>query len=75
MACQDIVEMLNDYLEGTLPAEERAHVQGHLDGCDGCSRALDQFRSTIATTGRLTEDRLSEDQRSLLLEAFRHHAR
>lgn len=74
VACQQIVEMLNDYLEGTLSPEERAHVESHLDGCDGCTRALEQFRRTIDATGRLTEDRLSDEQRSVLLEAFRHHA-
>ena len=74
MACQQIVEMISDYLEGALSVEERAHVEGHLVACDGCTRVLDQFRLTIAASGRLSEDRLSEGQRATLLAAFRHHA-
>ena len=73
LVCKEVVELLNDYLEGTLSPEEHAHVQSHLDACDGCTSVLAQLRLAIATTGRLTEDRVPEDQRATLLEAFRHH--
>jgi predicted anti-sigma-YlaC factor YlaD len=75
MVCIDVVELLNDFLEGTLSPEEHAHVQTHLDGCDGCTTVLEQLRIAIATTGRLNEDGLPEDQRATLLAAFRHHIR
>jgi anti-sigma factor RsiW len=73
MACREIVELLSDYLEDALSEDVRAHVDSHLAGCDGCTSALDQFRRTIAATGRLTEDALTEDQRGTILAAFRHH--
>jgi len=73
LVCQEVVELLNDYLEGTLSSEDRAHVQTHLDACDGCTSVLAQLRLAITTTGRLTEERLPEDQRATLLAAFRDH--
>jgi predicted anti-sigma-YlaC factor YlaD len=67
------VELLSDYLEGALAPEDRDHVREHLDACDGCTSALEQLRLAIATTGRLREDRLPEDQRQALRAAFRRH--
>jgi anti-sigma factor RsiW len=70
--CADVVELITDYLEGALPSEQRARVEAHLAGCDGCSTVLDQFRQTIRLTGKLREDQLTEPQRSTLLHAFRN---
>jgi anti-sigma factor RsiW len=74
MACREIVELLSDYLDDALPTSLRADVQAHLDGCDGCTRVLDQLRETVRLTGMLTEEQLSDPQRATLLEAFRTHA-
>jgi predicted anti-sigma-YlaC factor YlaD len=71
LTCQELVELVTDYLEGTLPAEDHAHFEDHLGRCPGCQMYLDQVRTTIALTGRLTEERLPEDAREHLLAAFR----
>jgi anti-sigma factor RsiW len=70
--CADVVELITDYLEGALPSDQRARVEAHLAGCDGCSMVLDQFRETIRLTGTVREDELTEPQRSTLLQAFRN---
>jgi predicted anti-sigma-YlaC factor YlaD len=75
MSCRDVVELVNDYLDGALDDERRVHVEAHLGDCDGCSRVLDQLRETLRLTGLLTEERLTPAQRHTLLGAFRaHHA-
>jgi anti-sigma factor RsiW len=66
-----MVELLNDYLDGALPASEAAHVEAHVSDCDGCETALAQCRETIRRSGSLTEDQIPADQRDLLLGAFR----
>ena len=53
--CREVVDVLTDYLEGALPAEERAALEQHLLLCQGCSRFVDQLRTSIALTGRLQE--------------------
>jgi anti-sigma factor RsiW len=72
--CQDLVEIVTDYLEGTLSPSSRARVERHLRRCDGCDRYLAQIRATIELTGRLTVDdveALGAEARDRLLHAFR----
>ena len=71
MACDELVELVSDYLDGSLDAATRARVDLHLAECDGCSSYLQQFRSTIETLGRVTEDQLDVDFRDRLMTAFR----
>jgi anti-sigma factor RsiW len=71
MSCREVVELVTGYLEGTLSEPEHAAVSAHLAECDGCEIVLGQFRETIRLTGMLTEESLTEDQRTVLLEAFR----
>ncbi len=70
MMCQELVEVLTDYLEGTLPAPDRKRLEAHLQVCPHCSRYLEQFRLTIQTAGRLKAAELPEELKDQLLEAF-----
>jgi anti-sigma factor RsiW len=71
MNCRALVELVTDYLEGALPDEERARIDAHLAGCDGCTAYLEQMRTTIRLTGMLTEDQIPAEARDALLGAFR----
>jgi anti-sigma factor RsiW len=71
MACRELVEVITDYLEGTLPARDRARFEAHLALCDPCVVYLEQMRETIAVVGRLPLSGLSPTAREGLLEAFR----
>jgi anti-sigma factor RsiW len=71
LTCQQLVELVTDYLEGALPEDERRRFEQHLDECDGCSDYLDQMRRTIATLGALRPEHLSPDVERELLALFR----
>ena len=71
MICKELVELVTDYLEGTLPADVRARMDQHLAGCDGCTHYLEQMRQTIRLTGQVREENLSQPQRDDLLRLFR----
>jgi len=71
MTCRELVEVITDYLEGTLPDEDRRRFEEHLDECPYCANYLEQMRLTIATLGELREDSLSPETREELLAAFR----
>ena len=71
MACRELVELVNDYLEDTLPVAERTRFEQHLGECPGCGADLDQIRATIAATRRLSEDDLDPRVRDEFLAAFR----
>lgn len=74
-ACDELVELVTDYLEDELPADERARVDRHLTICEGCRTVLAQWRDVIRLTGRLADsdvDRADPDTRTRLLATFRH---
>ena len=71
IVCRDLLELISGYLDDALPGDVRAGVEAHLAGCDGCSAVLEEFRTTIAMTGTLTEEQITPAQRDTLLAAFR----
>lgn len=71
MSCRELVEVITDYLEGTLPPADRARFEAHLEECPYCVTYLEQMRETIDTLGGLSEESLDEESRERLLEAFR----
>jgi anti-sigma factor RsiW len=76
LACKELVELVTDYLEGRLTPEDRRRFDEHLAACDGCTRYVEQFRTTIRLVGRLREQDLEPHVRDALLDAFRDwHAR
>lgn len=71
LSCQELVELVTDYLEGGLSDGERARFEAHVGLCDGCNVYLEQMRQTIRLTGGLPAEALAPDAERDLLEAFR----
>jgi anti-sigma factor RsiW len=71
ITCQELVELVTDYLEGTLDADMRVRFEQHLAACSGCREYLEQMQLTIRATGRLSEDSLPPAATEALLDAFR----
>jgi len=71
LSCQELVELVTDYLEEALPPEDRARFEAHLEPCEGCTTYLDQMRTTIELVGRLTPEHLDPEAEVVLLRAFR----
>lgn len=71
MACQELVRVVSDYLEGSLPERERERLEHHLAGCEGCRRYVHQMQTTIRLSGTLTAERLDPATRAELLRLFR----
>jgi anti-sigma factor RsiW len=71
LTCQELVELITDYLEGSLSRADRRRFKGHIRACPHCTKYLEQIRETIEATGRLTGDAIAPDARDELLRAFR----
>lgn len=72
MDCNELVELVTAYLDGSLDLEDRARFDLHLVECDGCENYLQQFRSTVETVGKIPAEELDPMFRTRLLNAFRN---
>jgi hypothetical protein len=71
LSCQELVELVTSYFEDALPGAERASFEHHIGGCTGCHEYVQQMRTTIELTGRLTTADLSPGAEAKLLTVFR----
>jgi anti-sigma factor RsiW len=70
LSCQELVELVTDYLEGALPPAERERFDAHLAVCSGCRAHLAQMRTTLKLVGA-TGDLEQRPEVEGLLQAFR----
>jgi anti-sigma factor RsiW len=71
MTCQELVELISDYLEGDLPADQRLLFEEHVAWCDWCRTYVEQMRETIRLTGTLREEDIDPGVRDELMLLFR----
>jgi len=71
MRCREFVEVITWYLEGTLPEEDRVRFDEHLAACPHCTAYLDQMRTVLRLTGRITEEDVPDASRDDLLQVYR----
>lgn len=53
MRCRNVKPELNRHLDGELSAEERGHVERHLQRCGSCREALERLRAAEAALTQL----------------------
>jgi anti-sigma factor RsiW len=71
LACQQAIELLTEYLEGTLSRRQRRRLEAHLKACPNCSAYLEQIRITIRLTGTIEPEDLSPRALDELTELYR----
>ena len=75
ITCGEVVELVTDYLERALPAEETTLFEQHLNFCEGCIVYVEQMRATAETVGRVREEDVPPETKEKLLAAFREWKR
>ena len=71
LSCQEVVELVTDYLDGALPAQDAALFEQHLNFCEGCVWYVDQIKRTVDTLGEVREEDISPEVKDRLMTAFR----
>lgn len=71
LVCRQAVELMSDYLEGSLSRRDRRRLAKHLAGCDACSAYLEQMRAIIAVSGAVVPEDLEPQAVDDLVEVFR----
>jgi anti-sigma factor RsiW len=74
LTCQQVVELVTDYLDEAMEPPRRARFKAHLAGCDGCRAYLEQFRTTLTLVGRLDVADVPAPVMGELMAAFRNWA-
>jgi len=72
LSCKELVELVTEYLENSLPFGEKAQFEAHLAVCPGCRIYLEQMRQTVHAVGHLTGESLDPTTRDRLLALFRN---
>ena len=67
--CKDSIDVLLQYLDGELPAEEAAALEAHLGCCTPCVEFLRTYKSTAHLCKRALAAKLPEGVASSL-DAF-----
>jgi anti-sigma factor RsiW len=71
MTCRQLVELVTEYLDGSMSWRERRRFEKHIGACKWCGRYVEQMRLTIRALGHLDLESISPTARSELLAAFR----
>ena len=71
LVCQEVVELVTDYLEGALSPADHRRFETHLAGCPHCTEYLAQIRETITLVGRVTPEDLTPQMSTDLTDLYR----
>ena len=71
LVCQQAVELVTDYLEGSLSRRDRRRFEAHVRGCPNCTAYVEQIRLTIRLTGSVSPEDLSPEARADLRDLYR----
>jgi anti-sigma factor RsiW len=71
MVCRQAVELVTDYLEGSLSRRDRRRFEAHLRACPNCTAYIEQIRMTIKLVGTIDTDELTPDAKQELGDLYR----
>jgi anti-sigma factor RsiW len=71
MTCRELVELVTAYFDGALSDADTRRFEEHLTGCDVCVAFIDQIRTTVVLSRRLSTEDVPAPVRDELLHAFR----
>jgi anti-sigma factor (TIGR02949 family) len=71
LSCQEVVELVTEYLDESLPPEDASLFEQHLNFCEGCVWYVDQLRTTVETVGEIREEQIPPETKERLMGAFR----
>lgn len=71
LLCKELVELVTEYLGGTLSTEDRVRLEQHLLVCPPCTVHVGQIKRTIELAGELHDDPAGAAPEAALVEVFR----
>ena len=72
LTCQEVVELVTEYLENALLPEIRKRLEEHVDNCPGCASYIKQIQLTIGMLRQLADESVFPTTKQELLQRFRN---
>jgi len=66
LTCREQVDLLADYLDGTLHPETARALERHLEDCPSCLAFINTYRATNAWVRELTYEEMPEELKTRL---------
>jgi len=70
LTCQQLIDFIMSYLDGDLPAEQRAEFDRHMSGCSSCVDYLKTYEKTVLLARSCADDPVPEDVPESLVQAI-----
>lgn len=71
LVCRQAVDLMADYLEARLDADQVRRLEAHLAGCPHCTEYLAQLRVTIDALGHADPAHLDDEAVDDLVHLYR----
>jgi anti-sigma factor RsiW len=68
IGCRDCVDLLADYVDGTLPKDQAELLEWHLEGCAPCVSFVNTYKGTVNAARRLREVTMPPELHRKLVE-------
>jgi anti-sigma factor (TIGR02949 family) len=65
--CREILDLLADYLDGSLPPQTARSLEAHLEGCSPCIAFVNTYRGTVNVVRQLSETEIPPELRDRLI--------
>ncbi|MBI4590091.1 MAG: zf-HC2 domain-containing protein [Candidatus Rokubacteria bacterium] len=69
--CREIVDLLAEYLDGSLEPATARRLRSHLEGCAPCVAFVNTYKGTVKAARRLKETDIPPELKDRLLSFLR----
>lgn len=66
LTCQELVDLLVDYLDGALDPETTRALEQHLEGCTTCLNFIKTYKATSAWVREIAYEEMPEELKGRL---------
>ncbi|ADE16011.1 hypothetical protein Nhal_2951 [Nitrosococcus halophilus Nc 4] len=73
LSCREVTEKASDYLENTLPWQQRLGIRLHLFLCHHCRRYLRQLRAVTIAFREMPKPEISEEAINKQIDNLKTH--
>ena len=71
LTCQEVVNLLAEYLDETLDVQTAKALEGHLEGCVACHNFIKTYKATAAWVKEITYEEIPDEFKDRLASFLR----